>query len=1438
MITLVLNDPIRPDGTIDPFYNPNYTVTPWTLDYWPGGTTYLDTPIVPTAAFTTSETNLDTEPADGTPRIKALDGPEPGGGPVLSSTRTTGRTITLQSVGETEVLNPNHGPANPAEPFRIVRDYGFGPAHAQNAVFLNDVPLTIVSWNTDIIIASVPASASTGRITVRRGGTSLTSELGVTLHIVNTSSTSILRVPSDHPTIQSAIDAASPGALILVAPGTYNENVIMWKPVRLQGAAAGGTFIDGNPNPPERLQAWHERINAMGGRTYAEFLLKDPFAENEAPTVIVMGEVVIVGVNLQIPGGSARTVLGLPFTTPGQALVDGFTLSGSKAGSGLFAVGGAKHLVVSNNNVTNNQGNYGGGIVLGTQDSGFDCRNDNIIILNNKIHRNGGVQGGGGICANEASRGYLIDRNLVIGNFSRFNGAGIQHRGVSGGECKISRNKILFNENFFGAVLNKAGEGGGIYVGGDVAGGTGAGNVTIDGNLIQGNIAGAGHGGGIAAFFINGDDVRESPDSDSSWYRLTILNNMIVNNVSALSGAGIYMQDAARATILHNTIARNDCTASALLAFEPGQLNSTPQPAGVVASPHTNLLTALFGQTLAETHPAPLLADSIIYQNRSFFNDASLNGNQGGLAPNPANPYWDLAIEESTGPSSPALNPQRCVLTSRIDPRTGHDYGPTSLNNYSNPLFVSPYFNTLQSGSVLDEGGNFISIRFTPISVGTSNYHIQTGSPAIGFADMRFLNFVGLARDFDNQRRPNAAPDSGADEFYAAGATNATPMAVNDVFSMRRGTVLNMASLGVLANDVDADNTQLQAILVTNVSNGTLSLNSNGGFRYTPTTGFTGTTTFTYRVSDGTAQSNVATVSIRVRSTSNTPPVAQSDAYSFDGITALEIPAPGVLRNDNDANGDSFWARLALNPAKGVLTLIPNGSFRYVPNPGFTGSDTFIYRAFDGTFSNLAWVTISVDPGVPQDNIAPAPIINPIMIAVDTVGTTVVSPNDSNPLDTHTFAISIQPLHGTAIISPLGILTYTPNPGFVGNDTLEVTVTDQGGAAGSAPVEITVMPTLHMPPSGMLYQSPPDTDGIDTDGDGIVDNDHQVIHLGAGDGFVRMADQKVLYMFGFSDLTGVPLSHSFHMGMLGGESPAPTIKAKEGQKLYINLTNVGMVMRPDLFDAHTIHWHGFPQAAPIFDGMPDSAIAIKMGGTIPYFYNVKEPGTYLYHCHVEAVEHMQMGMIGNLYVTPKQDGQVFTYPAGSGRSYSKFAYNDGDGSTGYDVDYPVQMTSFDPAFHNASRDVQPLPFYLMKDKYALLNGRGYPDTVNPAPLEPLEENEYKASQKVSSLITASAGQRILLRISNVSVTRFFTLQSLSLPMTVVGQDAKLLRGSNGEKLFYATNSVTLGGGQSCDAIIDTAGVAPGTYMLYTTNLNYLSNNKEDFGGMMTEIVVQ
>ena len=779
MMTMVLNDPILPDGTEDPYYNPLLSVTPWTLHYLPGTTTYTDTPLVPLAAFAAANLVIDTEPPDLTPVIASVIGPESQVGPLLCSTRSNGSTVTITSVGDKLVLNPDWDPQVAGSKFKITRHYGFGDV--TGSVTLNNIALTIESWSDQEIEATVSGSGVTGRIMVIRGDNGLSTEIGVTLNIVNCATTHVAAVPGDFSTIQAAIDdpTTGAGALILVAPGAYNENVIMNKPVRLQGSGAGATYINANPTPIERLQDWHNRIElpppkGLGGAAFATFVMANSlFSQNEAPGIFVTGETEYPGGTDQDPDFTKINYFnkGYPFTVQGQAAIDGFKLIGSKAGGGIYVFTGAVGLEITNNEITGNQGNYAGGITLGMQGIGWNgVNNKNIVIARNKIHRNGGVQGGGGITINDYASDYLIDSNLILGNFSRFNGGGINHGGVCPGENVIQGNKILFNEDFFGALLNKAGKGGGIFIGGNVAGGTGSGNVTVNANLIQGNLAGAGSGGGIHVFAANGEDLKDYPGQPNNWYQIKIFNNMIVNNVAAHSGAGIFMQDVLRGYVLQNTIINNDSTATSSLSFEAGAANSTPQGTGVVSAVHSQALQTLLA-TAGPTEPDysnPVLVNNLIWHNRSWYNNASLNEGAGGLAPNPLGAYWDVYVPPGASMTR-HLTPVRCFLTQQIDPNTGYDYGAD--NFYTDPLVVNAYVNILESTSIVDEGGNNISVRYTPLLPPTGDYHIQATSPARDNGQsVVSYGFAPLSFDFDGDPRNISVPDVGADEYTAAAA--------------------------------------------------------------------------------------------------------------------------------------------------------------------------------------------------------------------------------------------------------------------------------------------------------------------------------------------------------------------------------------------------------------------------------------------------------------------------------------------------------------------------------------------------------------------------------------------------------------------------------------------------------------------------------------------
>ena len=106
---------------------------------------------------------------------------------------------------------------------------------------------------------------------------------------------------------------------------------------------------------------------------------------------------------------------------------------------------------------------------------------------------------------------------------------------------------------------------------------------------------------------------------------------------------------------------------------------------------------------------------------------------------------------------------------------------------------------------------------------------------------------------------------------------------------------------------------------------------------------------------------------------------------------------------------------------------------------------------------------------------------------------------------------------------------------------------------------------------------------------------------------------------------------------MNGNIPAPLIAIDEDDEFFLTLTNVGMIMRPDLFEQHTVHFHGYPNASAFYDGVPDASVAINIGGSFTYYYLAPDAGTYIWHCHISPPEHLQMGMVGQIYVRPRQN---------------------------------------------------------------------------------------------------------------------------------------------------------------------------------------------------------
>jgi VCBS repeat-containing protein len=293
---------------------------------------------------------------------------------------------------------------------------------------------------------------------------------------------------------------------------------------------------------------------------------------------------------------------------------------------------------------------------------------------------------------------------------------------------------------------------------------------------------------------------------------------------------------------------------------------------------------------------------------------------------------------------------------------------------------------------------------------------------------------------------------------------NDAPVAVSDTYTTDEDVILNVVAPGVLGNDTDVDVDTLTASLALGPSHGTLTLNLDGSFQYTPDADFNGSDYFIYDANDGTADSNLASVTITVDPVNDGGPVAVNDSYTTDEDVTLNVVAPGVLDNDTDVDGDPLTAFLDTGPISGTLTLNLDGSFQYTPDADFYGTDTFAYIAIDGfVASNVATVTITVDP------------VNDAPVAVDEVYTTdedvtlnVVLPgvldNDTDVEgDPLTAVLDTGPISGTLTLNSDGSFQYTPNADFYGTDTFSYVANDSFDVSNVATVTITVDPVDDAP---------------------------------------------------------------------------------------------------------------------------------------------------------------------------------------------------------------------------------------------------------------------------------------------------------------------------------------------------------------------------------------
>src|SRR5207248_2958574 len=181
---------------------------------------------------------------------------------------------------------------------------------------------------------------------------------------------------------------------------------------------------------------------------------------------------------------------------------------------------------------------------------------------------------------------------------------------------------------------------------------------------------------------------------------------------------------------------------------------------------------------------------------------------------------------------------------------------------------------------------------------------------------------------------------------------NNAPVAANDSYSVDEDGTLTVPATGVLSNDSDADGNSLTVASprpISGPSHGTLTLNANGSFTYTPAANYNGPDSFTYQATDGAANSTPATVSITVNPVDD-PPVAVNDSATTNEDTAVTI---AVLNNDSDVDGDPLTSAKVTDPAHGTVTHNANGTFTYTPAANYNGGDSFTYKACDNGSPSL-----------------------------------------------------------------------------------------------------------------------------------------------------------------------------------------------------------------------------------------------------------------------------------------------------------------------------------------------------------------------------------------------------------------------------------------------------------------------------------------------------
>lgn len=892
-------------------------------------------------------------PADLAPTQVGVTVQLPGGqttSPVMCMLDSTTPQLYAVSVPYVNVSN------NTPRSFTI-SGQGFGASQGLGLVTLNGVALPTTSWSDTQIAAGVPGSTPGGpqqlMITAANGQSTVN---GLTFHVIKTTGTSAERynptirevgpgktyAPAEtlpataNHAIQRALDAAPAGALVVVYPnnlsanprqnprGAYYENLIISKPVKLQGVGPGspdgsvrGSIIDGAAFAGDSPVAtdWYSKIGTLtwaGNQTIYDGAVISLFtpssgtnafpASYNAKTAPSIDGFDLRGGDQQGFPGNINAIGGGPTGQPGGLITQG---------GAVFANAYARNLQITNNVVQNNGGAYGT-IRIGTPDlpaPDTNNHNESIVIAYNRVIANAGTNLAGGIGLFNGADNYQVASNDICGNFSSEYGGGVSAVGYSPGGT-INKNRIYFNRSFD--------EGGGIMIAGALPATTstlspGSGPVSIYNNLIQANLAND-DGGGIR-FLMAGN------------YPMNVYNNFIVNNVSTHEGGGISLNDAPNVRVYNNTIMKNLTTATAVTS------NGAAAPAGLSTSMNSALLQA----TLPGGSPLfsnPLLFNNIFWDNRA---GTRAGGTVTGLTVADAN-HWDLGVAD--GPD--LLSPTNSVLQST----TSIAASPSNIVG-ADPAVVAPYdvsvtFNAWRNNPAFI-GAIMISADLPPNLMG--NYHITVASPAYNTGASIKGAVTAPAFDIDNEGRPAfGAFDIGADEVPAGnanlgititdGVTTVSPgQAVTYTITVTNAGP-NAATGATVTDNMPAALTGVTWTCSPALSCGAVSGSGNIATTVSLANGGSATFTVNATVAAAATGSVVNTATVAAPAGTTDPTAGNNSATDTDTI-ALPLPTLPVLDNFNRTNANTLGGSWSQVVAFGNAAIRVNSNQAYAALAGW-----------------------------------------------------------------------------------------------------------------------------------------------------------------------------------------------------------------------------------------------------------------------------------------------------------------------------------------------------------------------------------------------------------------------------------------------------------------------------------------------------------------------